>query len=170
MSNESSPSRPSRRRFKRQESDPCQNDECVTKRLSRLSNYYSPQIDQGSSELIFFANNQEMKFLAWYAEYMCRDIPPADSEKVIGLAVDFLICEGYREAAELLCSESKMEFPEKEKAGLHKRYEIRTSIVNGDISRAVEQIQEYVPELLDSHPRVHFQLLRQQLVELIREK
>jgi len=101
---------------------------------------------------------------------MCQDIPPADSAKVNALVVDFLICEGYREAAELLCKESNSLFPEEEKPGLHKRYEIRTSIVNGDIQKAIEQINEYVPTLLRDRPKVHFQLLRQQLVELIREK
>uniref|UniRef100_A0A7E4VTM6 LisH domain-containing protein n=1 Tax=Panagrellus redivivus TaxID=6233 RepID=A0A7E4VTM6_PANRE len=115
-------------------------------------------------------NGTLIKENSWFKQYVTQSDPRADSEKTIGLVVDFFICEGYRETVEMLCAESTAEFTETEKQCLNKRYEIRTSIVNGEIAKAITQIQDYVPSLLADNPKVHFQLLRQQLVELIREK
>lgn len=102
---------------------------------------------------------------------LSTDVSP---QKLHDLVVDYLICEGYREAAELLCADAEMKLPKPEEAEnldtLEARNEIRNAIVNGEIENATELINKLAPELLPSDKKLHFQLLRQQLVELIRRK
>uniref|UniRef100_A0AC35G0C3 Uncharacterized protein n=1 Tax=Panagrolaimus sp. PS1159 TaxID=55785 RepID=A0AC35G0C3_9BILA len=134
-------------------------DEDPMNLLPKLTPRYTPNL----------ASNNRSN-LGTFENYLADTDVRADSEKIHGLVVDFLICEGYREAAELLCAQSNIEFPEDEKVSLDKRYEIRTSIVKGEVDKAIQQINNYTPNLLKENPKIHFQLLRQQLVELIRNK
>jgi len=53
---------------------------------------------------------------------------------------------------------------------LDKRNQIRNHIVAGELEAAMREIEALAPELLRSDSRIHFKLLRQQLVELIRAK
>jgi hypothetical protein len=48
------------------------------------------------------------------------------------------------------------------------RMEIKSLILSGQIQAAIELINDVDPELLDTHAQLHFDLLRLQLVELIR--
>lgn len=102
---------------------------------------------------------------------LSTDVAP---QKLHDLVVDYLICEGYREAAEMLCADAEMKFPKPDEADnldtLEARNEIRNAIVNGEIETAMELINKIAPELLPNDTKLHFQLLRQQLVELIRRK
>lgn len=80
------------------------------------------------------------------------------------------------EAAELLCADAEMKLntsgpsspPSAE--SLEKRNQIRNHIVAGELEAAMREIEALAPELLRSDSRIHFKLLRQQLVELIRAK
>lgn len=48
------------------------------------------------------------------------------------------------------------------------RMAIKSLILAGKIQEAIELINDVDPELLDTHPQLHFELLRLQLIELIR--
>uniref|UniRef100_A0A914EI91 CTLH domain-containing protein n=1 Tax=Acrobeloides nanus TaxID=290746 RepID=A0A914EI91_9BILA len=106
----------------------------------------------------------------WFSTFLSTMHSEVDSKKVHELVVDYLICEGYREAAELLCVDADMKFPKEDVENLDRRNAIRNSIVNGDIALALEQINDVVPDLLKNNIKLNFQLIRQQLVEVIRNK
>lgn len=50
------------------------------------------------------------------------------------LVVDYLICEGYREAAELLCTDAAIPFPKDAVENLDARMAIRDAIIGGRVS------------------------------------
>lgn len=68
-----------------------------------------------------------------------KNMPPShiDSKKIHELVVDYLVCEGYREAAELLCADAELKFPKEDVENLDRRNAIRNSIVNGDIAQVI---------------------------------
>uniref|UniRef100_A0A915DGZ7 CTLH domain-containing protein n=1 Tax=Ditylenchus dipsaci TaxID=166011 RepID=A0A915DGZ7_9BILA len=108
---------------------------------------------------------------SWYQSFMSSVSDDVDPVKLQELVVDYLICTGYQEAADQLCSE--IPFPKENTPSadsLEQRNNIRNSIVNGDLEGALQQIQELAPNLLEENGRLHFKLLRQQLIELIRKK
>jgi len=53
---------------------------------------------------------------------------------------------------------------------LEQRNVIRNAIITGDLENAIKMIQELAPTLLSNNKKLQFKLLRQQLVELIRNK
>lgn len=91
-----------------------------------------------------------------------------DAQKIHQLVIDYLICCGYKEAAEQLCADAQIDFTIADT--LEQRNNIRTSIVNGDLELALQQIEEVAPNLLQKNSKLHFKLLQQLLVELIRKK
>ncbi len=50
------------------------------------------------------------------------------------------------------------------------RRAIRAAVETGDVARAVEQTDRITPDLLSSSPELAFQMLQQQLIELIRDE
>ncbi|KAL2409764.1 hypothetical protein ABEF95_003205 [Exophiala dermatitidis] len=87
---------------------------------------------------------------------------------VNNLIMDYLITEGYPSAAEKFASEANIQ-PKADFTFIQERVQIRDSIYRGDLQAAIELINELNPELLDLDKRLHFSLLRLQLVELIRQ-
>lgn len=53
---------------------------------------------------------------------------------------------------------------------LDQRNAIRNAVVQGDIESALNLVNGLTPTILENNPKLHFKLLRQQLVELIRNK
>jgi len=84
------------------------------------------------------------------------------------LVMDYLITEGYRDAAEKFCEEAGLSFPHDSLGELNARIEIRVAIANGSIQAAIQLINQLAPELLDNDRMLHFSLLQQHLIELIR--
>ncbi|KAI1615119.1 CTLH/CRA C-terminal to lish motif domain-containing protein [Exophiala viscosa] len=82
--------------------------------------------------------------------------------------MDYLITEGYPSAAEKFASEANIR-PRADFSCIQERVQIRDSIHRGDLQAAIEFINELNPELLDTDKKLHFSLLRLQLVELIRQ-
>ncbi|EXJ94456.1 hypothetical protein A1O1_02852 [Capronia coronata CBS 617.96] len=82
--------------------------------------------------------------------------------------MDYLITEGYPSAAEKFAAEANIQ-PKADFSYIQERVQIRDSIYRGDLQAAIELINELNPELLDLDKRLHFSLLRLQLVELIRQ-
>ncbi|EXJ84810.1 hypothetical protein A1O3_05483 [Capronia epimyces CBS 606.96] len=82
--------------------------------------------------------------------------------------MDYLITEGYPSAAEKFAAEANIQ-PMADFSFIQERVQIRDSIYRGDLQAAIELINELNPELLDLDKKLHFSLLRLQLVELIRQ-
>ncbi|KIW90736.1 uncharacterized protein Z519_08519 [Cladophialophora bantiana CBS 173.52] len=82
--------------------------------------------------------------------------------------MDYLITEGYPSAAEKFAAEANIQ-PKADFSCIQERVQIRESIHRGDLQAAIELINELNPELLDTDKKLHFSLLRLQLVELIRQ-
>merc|ERR1712169_13000 len=87
---------------------------------------------------------------------------------VNNLIMDYLITEGYPSAAEKFAAEANIQ-PKADLSCIQERVQIRDSIHRGDLQAAIELINELNPELLDADKKLHFSLLRLQLVELIRQ-
>ncbi|KAK4185931.1 CTLH/CRA C-terminal to lish motif domain-containing protein [Podospora australis] len=84
------------------------------------------------------------------------------------LILDFLIMEGYPNAAAKFSMEANLGLKQ-EDTSILTRQEILHAIHSGNIEGAISALNELDPELLDMNPGLHFSLLLLQLVELIRE-
>jgi hypothetical protein len=82
--------------------------------------------------------------------------------------MNYLVIEGYKEAAERFARESNAT-PGGELAAIEERMQVRSAIQRGDISGAVDRINDLDPELLDRHPRIAFHLTQQLMIEQIRK-
>ncbi|KAL9090010.1 MAG: hypothetical protein Q9165_005540 [Trypethelium subeluteriae] len=81
--------------------------------------------------------------------------------------MDYLINEGYPSAARKFAKEANIEATG-DIESISERVEIRNAILAGDIQAALEKINDFNPQVLDTDPALHFSLLRLQLIELIR--
>ncbi|RCN39116.1 LisH protein [Ancylostoma caninum] len=94
--------------------------------------------------------------------------PIPSSQEMGKLIVDYLISEGYREAAELLCQESGLELPKDDIKNLDARMNIRCAIIEGRLEDALRLVKELCPTLLDENREVRFHLMQQNIIEMIR--
>lgn len=81
--------------------------------------------------------------------------------------MNYLIIEGYKEAAESFARESAVG-TSFELSAIEERMQIRSAIQRGDIPMAMDRINSLNPDLLDSHGRIAFHLHQQHLIELVR--
>ncbi|CAJ0586305.1 unnamed protein product, partial [Mesorhabditis spiculigera] len=86
----------------------------------------------------------------------------------IKVVLEFLINEGYKEAAEALCQDTGIDLPKEEIDHLDARVTIRELIEEGRIEEAIIKVEQLCPNLLADHPAVHFLMLQQSLIEMIR--
>ncbi|KIW64390.1 hypothetical protein, variant 2 [Phialophora macrospora] len=100
-------------------------------------------------------------------ERQVADTPISKSD-FNNLIMDYLITEGYPSAAEKFAAEANIQ-PQADLGCINERVQIRDSIHRGDLQAAIELINELDPELLDKDKKLHFSLLRLQLIELIRQ-
>lgn len=88
------------------------------------------------------------------------------------LVMDYLITEGFKEAAEKFRKEAGIP-PSGDKnsdlSSMDNRIKIRDCIQAGRISEATAMVHQLHPELLDDDRYLFFHLQQQQLIELIRE-
>ncbi|KPM03699.1 tubulin-specific chaperone A [Sarcoptes scabiei] len=88
------------------------------------------------------------------------------------LIMDYLISEGFKEAAERFKTEANIEFErsnfEESESEMDQRISIRAAIEMGNIELALELINTHYPEMIDNHRHLYFKLQQQQLIELIR--
>ena len=85
------------------------------------------------------------------------------------LVMDYLITEGFKEAAEKFRVEASTE-PHSAFDSLDERLKIREAVQSGNVQEAMTLTNDLNPEILDSRPQLYFHLQQQQLIELIREK
>ncbi|KAK6512079.1 hypothetical protein TWF481_000976 [Arthrobotrys musiformis] len=94
------------------------------------------------------------------------DVRPSKSD-MNTMVMNYLIIGGYPSAAKKFAQEAGIQ-SQIDLTSIEKRNQICTSIHHGNIKSAIELINDFEPELLESHPSLHFALLRLQLIELIR--
>ncbi|PWN47917.1 hypothetical protein IE53DRAFT_389923 [Violaceomyces palustris] len=92
---------------------------------------------------------------------------PVSKEDLNRLVMDYLVIEGYKDAAERFSIESGLS-PQVDLESIENRMIIRGAIQRGDIEDAIGRVNELDPEILDTNPLLFFHLQQQRLIELIR--
>ncbi|TYJ34521.1 hypothetical protein E1A91_A05G174800v1 [Gossypium mustelinum] len=82
------------------------------------------------------------------------------------LVMNFLVTEGYVEAAEKFRMESGTHHIDL--ATITDRMAVKKAVQCGNVEDAIEKINDLNPEILDTNPQLFFQLQQQRLIELIR--
>jgi hypothetical protein len=85
------------------------------------------------------------------------------------IVMNYLVGEGYKDAAEHFQSESGTD-PAVDLQTVEGRLTIRSAIIDGSTMKAIEMVQELDPTLFDRNPSLHFELRRQHLLDLVREE
>ncbi|KAG7262168.1 hypothetical protein CRUP_003830 [Coryphaenoides rupestris] len=93
-------------------------------------------------------------------------IQRADMNRLI---MNYLVTEGFKEAAEKFRMESGIE-PSVDLDSLDERIKIREMLLKGQIQEAIALINSLHPELLDTNRYLYFHLQQQHLIELIRSR
>lgn len=84
------------------------------------------------------------------------------------LVLDYLVIEGYKDAAEAFARESGVA-PEVDLDTISDRMSIRAAVQRGDVEAAVARVNELDPQILNGNTQLAFHLRQQQLIEIIRE-
>jgi hypothetical protein len=85
------------------------------------------------------------------------------------VVMDYLVREGFKEAALNLASEANVTPPPYDTTLMDQQTAIRNAVEKGDIPQAMEMVNDLEPEILDSNPKLHFHLQQQRLLEYIKE-
>ncbi|MBA0695379.1 hypothetical protein Goari_002007, partial [Gossypium aridum] len=83
------------------------------------------------------------------------------------LVMNFLVTEGYVEAAEKFRMESGTK-PDIDLATISDRMAVKKAVQCGNVEDAIEKVNDLNPEILDTNPQLFFHLQQQRLIELIR--
>ncbi|KAG1342669.1 protein GID8 [Cocos nucifera] len=83
------------------------------------------------------------------------------------LVMNFLVTEGYVEAAEKFRIESGTE-PDIDLATITDRMAVKKALQSGNVQDAIEKVNDLNPMILDTNPQLYFHLQQQRLIELIR--
>jgi hypothetical protein len=83
------------------------------------------------------------------------------------LVMNFLVTEGYVEAAETFEKESGTS-PGVDLSSIADRTAIRKAVQSGDVEDAIERVNDLNPEILEERAHLFFHLQQQRLIELIR--
>ncbi|OAY26129.1 protein GID8 homolog isoform X3 [Manihot esculenta] len=83
------------------------------------------------------------------------------------LVMNFLVTEGYVDAAEKFRIESGTE-PDIDLATITDRMAVKKAVQSGNVEDAIEKVNDLNPEILDTNPQLFFHLQQQRLIELIR--
>ncbi|KAK1260194.1 hypothetical protein QJS04_geneDACA022527 [Acorus gramineus] len=84
------------------------------------------------------------------------------------LVMNFLVTEGYVEAAEKFRMESGTE-PDIDLATITDRMAVKKAVQCGNVKDAIEKVNDLNPEILDTNPQLFFHLQQQRFIELIRD-
>lgn len=103
---------------------------------------------------------------AWMLQLMTHHVGRTDMNKLI---MNYLVTEGFKEAAEKFSVESGVE-PTVNLDSLDDRIRIRQAVLDGRIMEAIAIVNSLYPELLDNDRYLFFRLQQQHLIELIKRK
>ncbi|MEW5299934.1 MAG: hypothetical protein WDW36_002903 [Sanguina aurantia] len=84
------------------------------------------------------------------------------------LVMNFLVTEGYIDAARMFETESGTP-PGVDLAATTDRMRIRQAVQNGDVEEAIDKVNDMNPEILETQKGLFFHLHQQRLIELIRQ-
>eukprot|EP01112_Ceratiomyxa_fruticulosa_P012462 TRINITY_DN3451_c0_g1_i1.p1 TRINITY_DN3451_c0_g1~~TRINITY_DN3451_c0_g1_i1.p1 ORF type:complete len:225 (+),score=51.30 TRINITY_DN3451_c0_g1_i1:95-769(+) len=84
------------------------------------------------------------------------------------LVMNYLVIEGYKDAAEMFQKESGTT-PGIDLSSVTDRMAIRAAIQKGEVDEAIDRVNDLDPNLLDMNPTLFFHLQQQRLIELIRK-
>ncbi|KAK9803664.1 hypothetical protein WJX72_009435 [[Myrmecia] bisecta] len=84
------------------------------------------------------------------------------------LIMNFLVTEGYVEAAQIFEKES-LTSPGVDLGAITDRMEIRKAVQSGNVEEAIERVNDLNPEILEEKHQLSFHLQQQRLIELIRQ-
>ncbi|PNH10466.1 Glucose-induced degradation protein 8 [Tetrabaena socialis] len=101
---------------------------------------------------------------AWEQKLAGVRVPKEDMNRLI---MNFLVTEGYVEAARMFEQESSTP-PGVNLDAITDRMEVRRALQSGDVESAMEKVNDLDPEILESQPDLFFHLQQQRLIELIR--
>jgi len=101
----------------------------------------------------------------WGEKLQSVDVKKNDLNRLV---MDYLVIEGYREAAEQFSRESGLQ-PTIDLQSIEHRMNIRNAIQRGDIEEAIERVNDLNPDILEQNPALFFHLQQQRLIELIRQ-
>ncbi|KAI9295787.1 hypothetical protein K502DRAFT_324126 [Neoconidiobolus thromboides FSU 785] len=85
------------------------------------------------------------------------------------LIMDYLVIEGYRDAAESFSQEASIA-SELDFGSIDERMRIRNAIQAGNVDEAIERTNDINPEILDTNPDLFFHLQLQKFIEMIKER
>ncbi|KAJ2396559.1 hypothetical protein GGI05_001059 [Coemansia sp. RSA 2603] len=111
------------------------------------------------------SSKQNISLDEW--EGKMSEVPIAKSSDLNQLIMNYLIIEGYKDAAEKFSEESGLK-TKVDLGSIEERMQIRFAVQSGDIKGAIERVNDLNPDILDTDPRLYFHLQQQHLIELIR--
>jgi len=82
--------------------------------------------------------------------------------------MNFLVIEGYKDAAERFQAESGTA-PAISLDSVTDRMAVRNAVQDGCIREAISRVNDLDPGLLDTNPTLHFRVKRQEFIELVRQ-
>ncbi|OMJ83686.1 hypothetical protein SteCoe_15357 [Stentor coeruleus] len=113
-------------------------------------------------------NTEKQKKLITAEEWETRlDQIPISRTQINKLIINYLVSEGFQNAAEQFSKESSTEL--NLDISLQARNQIRIAIVSGEIDKSIQLINDLDPNLLQEQPGLLFALRLQKLVTYIRE-
>jgi glucose-induced degradation protein 8 len=92
---------------------------------------------------------------------------PVSKKQINELVMNYLVIEGYKDAAERFCEESGVE-PGVNLDTIGGRMATRIALQRGDVQGAMERANALDPSILDENDSLFFHLQQQKLIELIR--
>mmetsp|Transcript_17262 Transcript_17262/g.37561 ORF Transcript_17262/g.37561 Transcript_17262/m.37561 type:complete len:231 (-) Transcript_17262:378-1070(-) len=100
----------------------------------------------------------------WEKKLQSVKIRKEDMNKLV---MNFLVTEGYVEAAEIFQKESGTN-PGVDLESIADRTAIRKAVQSGNVEDAIERVNDLDPEILEDRAQLFFHLQQQRLIELIR--
>ncbi|GAA5924559.1 uncharacterized protein JCM15063_005676 [Sporobolomyces koalae] len=96
---------------------------------------------------------------------------PVSKHDLNALVANYLFTEGYLDAATQFAREAQLDSVKTEfdLESIRARRDIQSCVQRGKIQQALDKVVELDPEILEHNPSLHFSLLQQHLIELIRQ-
>lgn len=89
-------------------------------------------------------------------------------EDMNNLIMNFLVTEGFVEAAEIFQRESGTD-PGVDLRAITDRMEVRKALQSGNVEDAIDKVNDLNPEILEEKAQLFFHLQQQRLIELVRQ-
>lgn len=112
------------------------------------------------------SESANLRMTNWMKDLQNTKVERSEMNKLV---MDYLITEGFKDAAEKFKMEACIE-PSQSFDILDERIRIREAVQNGCIDEAVDLTNSLNPDILDCSSYLFFHLQQQKLIELIREK